>query len=56
MMVAGDTFRAGAIDQLKEWGKRRNTFVFAKDAGSDPSSVIYDALMIAKAEKYDVVL
>jgi fused signal recognition particle receptor len=56
MMVAGDTFRAGAIEQLKEWGKRSNTFVFAKDAGSDPSSVIFDALMIAKAEKYDVVL
>jgi fused signal recognition particle receptor len=56
MMVAGDTFRAGAIDQLKEWGRRSNTFVFAKDAGTDPSSVIYDALEIAKKEKYDVVL
>jgi fused signal recognition particle receptor len=56
MMVAGDTFRAGAIDQLAEWGKRSNTFVFKKDAGSDPSSVIYDALEIAKSEKYDVVL
>jgi fused signal recognition particle receptor len=56
MMVAGDTFRAGAIDQLKEWGRRSNTFVFAKDAGTDPSSVIYDAMEIAKKEKYDVVL
>jgi fused signal recognition particle receptor len=56
MMVAGDTFRAGAIEQLKEWGKRSNTFVYAKEAGSDPSSVIYDALIIAKSEKYDVVL
>ncbi len=56
MMVAGDTFRAGAIDQLSEWGRRSNTFVFKKDAGSDPSSVIYDALEIAKNEKYDVVL
>ncbi|MBU1144047.1 MAG: signal recognition particle-docking protein FtsY [Firmicutes bacterium] len=56
MMVAGDTFRAGAIDQLVEWGRRSNTFVFKKDAGSDPSSVIYDALEIAKNEKYDVVL
>ncbi|MDX9692100.1 MAG: signal recognition particle-docking protein FtsY, partial [Acholeplasmataceae bacterium] len=56
MMVAGDTFRAGAIDQLIEWGKRSNTFVYAKQAGSDPSSVIYDALEIAKKEKYDVVL
>jgi len=56
MMVAGDTFRAGAIDQLKEWGRRSNTFVFAKDAGTDPSSVIYDAMEIAKKEKYDIVL
>jgi fused signal recognition particle receptor len=56
MMVAGDTFRAGAISQLIEWGRRSNTFVFAKEAGSDPSSVIYDALEIAKKDKYDVVL
>ena len=56
MLVAGDTFRAGAISQLVEWGRRSNTFVFAKEAGSDPSSVIYDALEIAKKDKYDVVL
>lgn len=56
MMVAADTFRAGAISQLVEWGRRSNTFVFAKEAGSDPSSVIYDALEIAKKEHYDVVL
>ncbi len=56
MMVAGDTFRAGAIDQIAEWGKRSGTFVFKKETGSDPSSVIYDALEIARNEKYDVVL
>ncbi len=56
MMVAGDTFRAGAIAQLVEWGKRSQTFVYTKETGSDPSSVIYDALEIARAEKYDVVL
>lgn len=56
MMVAGDTFRAGAINQLVEWGKRSQTFVYTKETGSDPSSVIYDALEIARAEKYDVVL
>lgn len=56
MMVAADTFRAGAISQLIEWGRRSNTFVFAKEAGSDPSSVIYDALEIAKKDHYDVVL
>ncbi|MFU8792430.1 MAG: signal recognition particle-docking protein FtsY [Acholeplasmataceae bacterium] len=56
MLVAGDTFRAGAIEQLKAWGLRSQTFVFAKDANSDPSSVIYDALTLAKKEAYDVVL
>lgn len=56
MMVAGDTFRAGAIDQLKIWADRSQTYCFTKEAGSDPSSVIYDALEIAKKEKYDVVL
>ena len=56
MLVAGDTFRAGAIDQLIEWGRRSNTPVFHKPAGSDPSSVIYDALEVAKKEKVDVVL
>ncbi|MFA5560559.1 MAG: signal recognition particle-docking protein FtsY [Acholeplasmataceae bacterium] len=56
MLVAGDTFRAGAIEQLKEWGKRSNTFVYAKEAGSDPSSVFYEALTLAEKEKYDIVL
>ncbi len=56
MMVAADTFRAGAIDQLVEWGKRSKTFVFVKETGSDPSSVIYDALEVARKENYDVVL
>lgn len=56
MMVAGDTFRAGAIEQLKIWGQRSNTFVFTKPEGTDPSSVIYDAIELAKKEHYDVVL
>jgi fused signal recognition particle receptor len=56
MMVAGDTFRAGAIDQLAEWGRRSQTFVFRKEPGTDPSSVIYDALEIAIKDKYDIVL
>ncbi len=56
LMVAGDTFRAGAIDQLIEWGNRSQTKVFHKVAGTDPSSVIYDALELAKKEYYDVIL
>ena len=55
MMVAGDTFRAGAIEQLHEWGKRCNCYV-ASSENKDPSSVIYDALEKAKAEDYDIVL
>lgn len=56
MMVAGDTFRAGAIEQLHEWSKRAKVDFYQKDAGSDPSSVIFEALQKAKDEHYDLVL
>ncbi len=56
LVVAGDTFRAGAIEQLRVWAERAKVDFFAKEPGSDPSSVIYDALQKAKKEKYDVVL
>ena len=55
MLVAGDTFRAGAIEQLHEWGKKTNCYV-ASSENKDPSSVIYDACQKAKDEGYDVVL
>ena len=55
MLVAGDTFRAGAIEQLCEWGRKTNTKVFS-NSSKDPSSVIYDALELAKKEKYDMVM
>ena len=55
MLVAGDTFRAGATEQLIEWGKKTDTRVVSNNS-SDPSSVIYDALDIATKEDYDVVL
>ena len=55
MLVAGDTFRAGAIEQLYEWGKRSETTVVSSEA-KDPSSVIYDAMEKAIDEKYDLVL
>lgn len=56
MMAAGDTFRAGAINQLKIWGDRVGCVVVSKDAGSDPSSVIFDAIFEAKKQKVDVLL
>ncbi|MDD4028027.1 MAG: signal recognition particle-docking protein FtsY [Bacilli bacterium] len=56
LLVAGDTFRAGAIEQLREWGNRLNTEVIYKEENSDPSSVIYDGIKYAKDNSYDVVL
>ena len=56
MMIAGDTFRAGAIEQLKEWANRTDSEFFGKDEGADPSSVIYDGLEKAIKDKIDVVL
>lgn len=56
MMAAGDTFRAGAINQLKVFGERVGCEVIAKEAGSDPASVIFDAIQAAKAQKVDVLL
>lgn len=55
MLVAGDTFRAGAVEQIIEWGKKTECYVAYSDS-KDPSSVIYDALNKAVQEKYDVVL
>lgn len=54
LMVAGDTFRAGATEQLNEWGKRLDIDVVYKD-NADPASVVYDGLEKAKKENYDVV-
>lgn len=56
LLAAGDTFRAGAIEQLQEWGRRDNVPVVASVAGSDPASVVYDAVKRAKAEQFDILL
>ncbi len=56
LIAAGDTFRAGAIEQLEIWGDRAGCKVVTGEAGSDPSSVIYSAIQIAKKENYDVLL
>lgn len=55
MLVAGDTFRAGAIDQLKEWGEKVSAHVIYSES-KDPSSVVYDGLKKAIDDNYDVVL
>ena len=55
LLVAGDTFRAGAKEQLILWGEKTNTTVFSKDS-TDAASVIYDGVDKAIKENYDVVL
>jgi len=55
MMIAGDTFRAGAVSQLEIWANRTNSLFYGCD-NSDPASVIYDGLVKAKEEKVDIVL
>ena len=55
LLVAADTFRAGAIEQIEQWAQKIDVKVVAKDV-KDPSSVVYDGLDIAQKEGYDVVL
>ena len=56
LLVCSDTFRAGAIEQLKIHADRLNLPFFSTDYGHDPAAVAYDAVAYAQARKYDVVL
>lgn len=56
LLAAGDTFRAGAIEQLAEWGRRVEVDVVTKPEKSDPAAVVYDAVVKAKKENYDILL
>ena len=56
LIAAADTFRAGATEQLEVWGDRVGCKVVTGPEGSDPSSVIYKAIQVAKEEKYDVLI
>jgi fused signal recognition particle receptor len=56
MLAAGDTFRAGAIEQLEVWGERVGVDVIKQQAGSDPAAVMFDALQAAKSRNVDVLL
>ena len=55
LLVGADTFRAGAVSQLQEWSEKVGTGFFGKEE-SDPASVVYDGIVKAKEENYDVVL
>lgn len=56
LLIAGDTFRAGATEQLALWGDRLGMDVIVGKENSDPSSVVYDGVNKAVKEKYDLVL
>ena len=55
LMIAGDTFRAGAVEQLKIWAERTDSLFYGKE-NSDPAGVIFDGLVKAKEENVDIVL
>ena len=56
MFAAGDTFRAAAVEQLTEWGRRLDIPVIAQKTGADPASVIFDACTAATARGVDVLI
>ncbi|MCY1038141.1 signal recognition particle-docking protein FtsY [Staphylococcus nepalensis] len=56
MLAAGDTFRAGAIEQLKIWGDRVGVEVMSQKEGSDPAAVMYDAINAAKSKGVDILI
>ena len=56
LLVAGDTFRAAAVEQLEVWGKRAGAEVVRQQAGADPSAVVFDGLRAAKQRGADVVM
>ena len=56
LLVAGDTFRAAAADQLEIWAQRSGCGIVRQQEGADPASVVYDGIQSAKAKGADVIL
>ena len=56
LLVAGDTFRAAAADQLEIWAERSGAAIVRQKEGADPASVVYDGIQSAKARGVDVIL
>jgi fused signal recognition particle receptor len=56
LMAAGDTFRAGAIEQLEAWGERVGVDVIKQQSGADPAAVMFDAVQAAKTRGVDILL
>ncbi len=56
LLVAGDTFRAGASAQLKDWSEKVGVDFYGKEEGVDPASVVFDGVTLGKEKNYDVIL
>lgn len=56
MLAAGDTFRAAAVEQLQEWGRRNDVPVISQGTGADPASVIFDAVQSASSKNIDIII
>ncbi len=56
LLAAADTFRAGAVDQLKEWSVRAGVDIIAGQEGAAPAAIVYDAVAAAKARQTDILL
>ncbi len=56
IVAAADTFRAAAVEQLKEWCDRAEVDIIASEQGSDPGAVVFDAIQAAKARKSDILI
>ena len=56
LLAAADTFRAGAIEQLTEWSHRAGVDIVAGQEGSDPASIVFDAVQSAKARNTDILI
>ena len=56
MVAAADTFRAAAVEQLEVWSKRANCDIIKKGEGTDPASVVYEAIKKAKENNIDVLI
>src|SRR5699024_10799527 len=56
VLAAGDTFRAGAIEQLEVWGERADVEVIKQEEGSDPAAVIFDGIKAARSRQADVLI
>jgi len=56
VLVAGDTFRAAAVEQLEIWADRAGVDIVKKEEGTDPASVVYDGIKVAKEKKADILI